>query len=251
MHRFFVVFLVVAIGVCLLVFSPKPDPESVSKNLIETVTYLCDGDKTITASYYNESLQGTSSVTAGSVEVALDGVASTTLKQTIFSNGARYTNEDESFAFWSKGDEALVMRNNTMDSAYTNCMSSDSKYVDWNATTTAMGSFRYPDFSYEFISSVAWPPKIERSEFPYTCKTGEERQIAETTYCVTERSEGAAGSVYRTYFYEREGLQAEFTLKFPQCLNYITSQQGACLEEQENLDVDALINDIFTTVSGR
>jgi membrane-bound inhibitor of C-type lysozyme len=56
------------------------------------------------------------------VEVSLNSAATTTLFQTISADGIRYANEDESLVFWSKGEEALVMRNNAMDPVYTDCI---------------------------------------------------------------------------------------------------------------------------------
>lgn len=93
---------------------------------ISTVTYLCDEGRVISAAFYEGApasapAPGEPPTPVGSVELSLDGAASTTLAQTISASGIRYANTDESFVFWSKGDEALVMRNNTMDPAYTNC----------------------------------------------------------------------------------------------------------------------------------
>ena len=256
MYRSIIVFLIIAIGIGFLFFSPKstPPPEPVAKNLIATVTYLCDENKTISASYYETPTNEAPSpegppVPTGSVDLILGDMASVTLKQTISGSGVRYANADESFVFWNKGEDAMVMRDGEMDPVYSHCIDSNSKYAGWTATTTDMMSFRYPDFSYQYISAVSWPPKIERSESPYTCLTGEEKQIDGTTYCVTTSSEGAAGSTFTTYVYEREGLRAEVTLRFPQCLNYDNPEQTSCLQEQERLDIDALITSIFATVS--
>jgi membrane-bound inhibitor of C-type lysozyme len=54
-----------------------------------------------------------------------------TLMQTISADGARYSNGNpqissgqpgaESLVFWSKGNGALIMRDNEMDPTYTNC----------------------------------------------------------------------------------------------------------------------------------
>jgi membrane-bound inhibitor of C-type lysozyme len=98
-----------------------------NKQVIATVTYSCSGDKFIRAQYLEGdpampvSADKTPKPT-GKVEVSLNGEASTTLGQTISADGARYANFDESFVFWSKGDTALIMHNNSMDQTYTNCV---------------------------------------------------------------------------------------------------------------------------------
>lgn len=110
--------------------SGENDLEGEERTLISTVTYSCDGEKSIVASYYEgletqEPEQGEMPTPTGSVEVSLDGGASMTLAQTISASGVRYANEDESFVFWNKGNEALVMRDNSMDLEYTNCTSDE------------------------------------------------------------------------------------------------------------------------------
>lgn len=92
-----------------------------------SVTYACDGEKRIVAVYHEgpvmpEPEPGELPVPTGSVEVALDGAPSEKLDQTISASGIRYANADESFVFWSKGNEALVLRDNVMDLEYTNCI---------------------------------------------------------------------------------------------------------------------------------
>jgi membrane-bound inhibitor of C-type lysozyme len=93
---------------------------------LASVTYSCDNDHTIAAVYYEgpvaqEPAPGEPPTPTGSVTVSLDDGPQMTLSQTLSASGIRYANTDESFVFWSKGDEALVMRNNEMDHTYTNC----------------------------------------------------------------------------------------------------------------------------------
>lgn len=94
--------------------------------LQKSVTYRCDGAKTIAADYYvgpavPAPMPNEPPVPTGSVKVAIGEEPTTTLMQTISADGVRYANADESLVFWSKGNEALVMRNNVMDPAYANC----------------------------------------------------------------------------------------------------------------------------------
>jgi membrane-bound inhibitor of C-type lysozyme len=108
----------------------QPKPEEQAQNSTQnqtpiTATYYCDGGKTITAKFYkgeNVNVKpGEMPVPTGWVEVSLSGDPFMTLKQTISASGVRYANDDESFVFWNKGDEALIMRNNSMDLSYKNC----------------------------------------------------------------------------------------------------------------------------------
>lgn len=95
--------------------------------LISSVQYICDNEKNIIASYYEgprmpTPVPGEMPTPTGSVEISLNGDARIMLRQTISGSGIRYANEDESLVFWSKGDGALIMRNNVMDLSYINCI---------------------------------------------------------------------------------------------------------------------------------
>jgi hypothetical protein len=130
-----------------------------------------------------------------------------------------------------------------------------SEYDDWTATTTNDVSFKYPQFSKSYISVVEWPPKIEKQTESLSCKGDagteiKEAEIDGVRYCVIMSTEGAAGSTFKTYTYKREGLEATFSLRFPQCLNYDELQQDECLKEQERFSPDTLIHKVFSTVSG-
>lgn len=100
------------------------NPKQVSK---DTVIYTCDSGKTIHAAYHEgEEVKvnpGEMPVPTGSVDVSLNAADPVTLKQTISGSGVRYTNNDESFVFWNKGNEAIVIRNSAMDLDYKNCLS--------------------------------------------------------------------------------------------------------------------------------
>lgn len=92
--------------------------------------YLCDGGKTIDAVYFEGSKQpavveGQMPHPNGKVAVSLDGGDQITLLQTLSGSGIRYGNSDESLVFWSKGEEALIMRDNSMDLSYTNCKAAE------------------------------------------------------------------------------------------------------------------------------
>lgn len=110
--------LIIAAAVAWKLISSKAAP-------LASVTYSCDQDRTIDATYYSGEARATAPgempQPGGSVVVSIDGAPAVTLKQTVSADGARYANADESLVFWNKGDQALIMRNNAMDLTYTNC----------------------------------------------------------------------------------------------------------------------------------
>lgn len=229
---------------------------------LSTVVYQCDEGKFISAAFYEGTpapapAPGEPPTPVGSVELSLNGAASTTLAQTISASGVRYANTDESFVFWSKGDEALVMRNNAMDPAYTNCRTA-AGYEGWSAATTNGVTFKYPNpFPGSYVSAVTWPPEVTKLTGVYTCAPATsttagapqrvEKTIQGSTYCVTTSNEGAAGSTYVTSVYTTHGFQVTLVLRYPQCLNYDQPEQGACVQGQR-LDVDALAVRILSSM---
>jgi membrane-bound inhibitor of C-type lysozyme len=62
-----------------------------------SVTFKCEGDKAIDATFYPDS-----------VDLTLTDGRSMELPQVISGSGARYANADESFVFWNKGDTAFI-----------------------------------------------------------------------------------------------------------------------------------------------
>ena len=119
-------------------------------------------------------------------------------------------------------------------------------YEGWSEATTNGVGFRFPEvLPTMYVCAAEWPPVLERTD-AYSC-TAEERVISGTTYCVQETGEGAAGSTFITYVYEKAGVRGTFTLRFPQCLNYDQPQQGTCQLEQQSLDVDTLADRILSS----
>lgn len=120
-------------------------------------------------------------------------------------------------------------------------------------------SFGYPEtFSAEYISSVDLPPRLVLYDWSFSCSEGR-AEMAETSaatingkeYCVTEESDGAAGSVYTKYsFATAEGEKTAvltFTARFVQCGNYDEDQMAACEEERSAFDINGLADQIFQT----
>jgi hypothetical protein len=140
----------------------------------------------------------------------------------------------------------------------------------WKTYTTANGiTLQYPDpFPAQYISlaSDAQMPKIEVLSTPYSCTKGtkvingietrvDEGTINGRTYCVTESSEGAAGSVYTTYTYTTtisgKVVRGSFVLRSVQCANYEEPNKSACQNEHESFDLDSLVDRIAQTVRFR
>lgn len=94
------------------------------KELITSVVFECDADKSIQASFYKgEDVQvalGEMPVPSGEVALTLSDGRAITLPQTISASGARYATPDESMVFWNKGDTAFITENET--ETFSNCV---------------------------------------------------------------------------------------------------------------------------------
>ncbi|HVY35921.1 MAG TPA: MliC family protein [Candidatus Paceibacterota bacterium] len=127
--------------ICLLILAgliwyghshrPQTSPQSGVPSPAGTiVSYACDAGKTITATFYDGPVIPPTTPDApptptGTAHVILSDGRTFDLGQTISADGVRYATPDESFVFWSKGDGALVLENNT-EGAYTNCTAETS-----------------------------------------------------------------------------------------------------------------------------
>jgi hypothetical protein len=113
-----------------------------------------------------------------------------------------------------------------------------------------------------YTDAVDWPPAVYVNEGPFTCTEAGEphdragktelRNINGSLYCVTESTEGAAGSLYTQYAYafEKEGsvVILTFSTKTVQCGNYDEQQKRACEQEKETFDLEILVDQIAQTV---
>lgn len=124
-------------------------------------------------------------------------------------------------------------------------------------------TFTYPKALPTFYTeAMDWPPTVYVNEGPFTCtEAGEAQERAGKTelrningslYCVTESTEGAAGSIYSQYAYafERDGsvVILTFSTKTVQCGNYDEQQKQACEQERETFDLDILVDQIAHTL---
>ena len=116
-----VLFIVIVAGFLFNVFtSPK------SQKLIATASYSCNMGRSISAVYYQGEGKPASSpdqppTPNGSVAITLSDGRTMTLPQTISADGGRYTNTDESFVFWAKGNGVLVLEND-QEKSYIGCI---------------------------------------------------------------------------------------------------------------------------------
>lgn len=143
--------------------------------------------------------------------------------------------------------------------------SSETNNDDWKIieNTEMNYSFSYPEsLETTYISTVDWPPQVQITDQDFACTEAgevidragktEEKTINGTTYCVTEITEGAAGSIYHQYAYGFEGddstVYMTASLRFVQCANHDELQQSECQDEQENFDMDILMGEIAQTL---
>ena len=78
---------------------------------INSVKFVCDGNKTINASFYKNF-----------VKLENKEWPAIYLPQTISADGGRYANADESIVFWSKGDTAFVTEGDPNNQTYKDCV---------------------------------------------------------------------------------------------------------------------------------
>jgi hypothetical protein len=122
-------------------------------------------------------------------------------------------------------------------------------------------SFSYPEkLPTSYMHEVDWPPKVAVTSAAFACEEGE-TEIGRThafdaggqTYCVTTRSEGAAGSMYTDYTYstikDAKLVTLTFTLRSTQCGNYDEPNRTECEQERAAFDVDALATNMLESVA--
>jgi hypothetical protein len=131
-------------------------------------------------------------------------------------------------------------------------------------TDSAKGvSFRYPEtLAATYIYTRVWPPEVQVRNESFACSETnpgddgmlkiEKRIINDNTYCVTEKAEGAAGTVFiqYTYGFRKFGkvVNLYFVLGFVQCGNYDNPEKSECEKERRKFDIDGIIDRIAQTV---
>jgi len=136
-------------------------------------------------------------------------------------------------------------------------------------------SFKCPkDLKTKYIFTQKWPPDIElirgdqgyewvsmkKNEIKCARKSSKEdlvkiiqKTIAGHKYCVKETSEGAAGSIYKSYAYStvvnERLIILEFALQYPQCQNYNKAQRSECEKEVADFSIEPVVEDIVKSIS--
>jgi hypothetical protein len=136
-----------------------------------------------------------------------------------------------------------------------------AKWKTYTNTTDGF-YFKYPEnLSANYIRTQSWPPSVTVSKGDFYCNkggsaiTGEgsttRKTIGSSVYCITEVSEGAAGTVYETFSYKTLYMDRlvtfNFTFGYVQCGNYEQAKMSECEQERKTFDVGGLVNQIFST----
>lgn len=125
-------------------------------------------------------------------------------------------------------------------------------YLWWNIAQQPKELPAMPDSPY--VSAADWPPQLREIGESFTCAESglpveraggtEERKINGRIYCVTEVTEGTAGSVYTQYAYAFEKGESTailtYSIRFVQCGNFDESERTDCEREQEAFDPDRI-----------
>lgn len=124
-------------------------------------------------------------------------------------------------------------------------------------------TFRYPEkLSTQYIDIVDWPPEVQVLNEAFECieagneidRAGEteKRIVDDRNYCVTRKTEGAAGSMYTQYAYafpkDNTTVTFIFTLRSQQCANYDELKKTECENERESFDVDNVVDKMAKSV---
>lgn len=122
-----VLALILIAVLCVVVFgyfSRGANKKDDGLKLVSSVSYLCDGKKTIKADYYNgpviSAKAGEMPIPSGKVNLDLNDGRKMSLNQTISASGIRYATDDEKIVFWSKGEGAFMTENDK--ETFSNCI---------------------------------------------------------------------------------------------------------------------------------
>ena len=102
------------------------DPAVVG-DIINSVTFNCADGKSVQAVFFKDK-----------VELNLSDKRSMLLLHAISASGARYTNSDESFVFWNKGNTAFIEEKSNI--TYKDCIEKNEEQAKVNNPSTQMGN---------------------------------------------------------------------------------------------------------------
>lgn len=144
------------------------------------------------------------------------------------------------------------------------------KHDGWKTSSKNNIVFQYPEeLGTQYMDTNKWPPEVKVNAGEYSCvqlqneeggptETVLQQVIDGRTYCAKTTSEGAAGSIYKTYTYttSKNGklIAINFILRYTNCDVYNNDtdleqkQYKECNKEEESFDVDSLVDQIVQTV---
>ncbi len=129
----------------------KPPHSTSTAQFVSKATFVCNENKTITASFFVPP-GSTSPETPGSASLVLSDGRSMTLLQTMSGSGARYASADDLLVFWNKGNTSFIQEGSAQTETFSHCTTASNLLgvENWSifASSTMQLSLRYPkDFS--------------------------------------------------------------------------------------------------------
>lgn len=124
--------------------------------------------------------------------------------------------------------------------------------------------FSYPMIATSsYVRMTQWPPTLSVHTADEQCVVNDgtssavrgittERMLGDRIVCVTDMSEGAAGSVYHTYTYtaseQGDAFSYSFAVQEVQCMNYDEPERSECQAAQQVFNPDDIARVLFTTM---
>ena len=110
------ILIILTIIILIEKFGNSPIIQNTDKAPTNTANYLCENNKKIHADFFageQKEIQPNEQPTpTGTIKLTFENGTITNLNQTISADGGRYSNKDESFVFWDKGNGAMILENN-------------------------------------------------------------------------------------------------------------------------------------------
>ena len=190
---YFVVNQKEPVVVPVVVAVPIPVPVQIA-----FTNYVCDGNKNLSATYYDlpNAVVATSEAgptPTGSVTINLPANRTVTLNQTISASGVRYTNTDQSIEFWNKGREVLFTEKTVASDLYTNCIEiaeeTPEKTTAYHNGTLGFTLRHAPDYTVDeaYVYKALGPGKsIPGIKFTIPAALATGTNLAATTYLSIE-----------------------------------------------------------------
>lgn len=152
----------IAVAITVAVVRNPGLAASVQPQPAVTTSYICNGGKTLIASYFQGPDKPAPSpeappVPGGSVTLTLSDGRTVSLAHTVSADGGRYANADESLVFWDKGNSAVVLEHNK-EGAYAGCIAlapQTAALPAAYANSSAGFSMRFPALAASSSSSMS------------------------------------------------------------------------------------------------